>query len=380
MKNIIIILISITTFITNAQSIIVKDFKKNILERWEEDGTDKIEGIYVRSRKLVNCNGLGNCETYNYVDDDDYIISKIYLKNSTNDYLLSKVSNDSVVTLIGTMKEVIGANKYFLSSDTYYFTGLNEKRTFSIDLTNSNELIVEDIIVREGYAKATFSTKYSLVYKPNNLKKQKRKYSGTGFGLFSNGIIATNFHVIDGAETIKVRGINSDFNKTYNAKVLISDKNNDLALIQIDSNSFVALGKIPYTIKTSLADVGENVFVLGYPLRATMGDEIKLTNGITSSRSGYEGDITSYQISAPVQPGNSGGPLFDSKGNLIGIINARHEGAENASYAIKASYLINLIDALARPPSLQTVNSLTNKTLIQQVNVVKEFVYIIETE
>jgi S1-C subfamily serine protease len=204
--------------------------------------------------------------------------------------------------------------------------------------------------------------------------------SGTGFCISPNGIIVTNYHVIEGAKIIKVRGVNSDFNKTLKAKILISDKNNDLALIQIDDYGFTSLGTIPYTIKTGLAGVGESIFVLGYPLRATMGDEIKLTNGIISSRTGFQGDITSYQISAPVQPGNSGGPLFDSQGNLIGIINAKHAGAENASYAVKSSYLTGLIELLTSPPKLQTVNSLSGKTLIQQVEMVKKFVYIIETE
>jgi S1-C subfamily serine protease len=209
---------------------------------------------------------------------------------------------------------------------------------------------------------------------------KKQKSSGTGFAISSNGIIVTNFHVIDGANSIIVRGINADFNKTYKAKILLSDKNNDLALIQIDDYSFTSLGTIPYTIKTGLAGVGENIFVLGYPLRASMGDEIKLTNDIISSRTGFQGDITSYQISAPVQPGNSGGPLFDNQGNLIGIINAKHIGAENASYAVKANYLLNLIDLLPSPPKLQTVNSLTGKSLTQQVELAKKFVYIIETE
>jgi S1-C subfamily serine protease len=204
--------------------------------------------------------------------------------------------------------------------------------------------------------------------------------SGSGFGISSNGVIVTNYHVIEGFKTIKVRGINADFSKTYNAKVLVSDKNNDLALIQIEDLSFNLLGEIPFTIKTNNAGVGENIFVLGYPLRATMGDEIKLTNGIVSSRTGFQGDITTYQITAPVQPGNSGGPLFDSQGNLIGIINAKHDRAENASYAVKTSYLANMIDLLSSPPKLQTINSLTGKTLTQQVEMVKKFVFIIETE
>ena len=202
--------------------------------------------------------------------------------------------------------------------------------------------------------------------------------SGTGYAISSNGYIVTNHHVTNGANTIKVRGINGDFSKSYLAKVIIEDKNNDLSIIKIDDPSFTSLGTIPYIISSRASDVGSSVFVLGYPLRATMGDEVKLTNGIISSKSGFQGDVTSYQITAPVQPGNSGGPLFDNKGNIIGIINAKHGGAENASYAIKASYLINLIDLMPSPPKLQTVSTVAGKPLTEQDKILKKFTYIIQ--
>lgn len=251
---------------------------------------------------------------------------------------------------------------------------------YEVPKAEFKRLCVENgTIWKESY-RTTMEHQLIKIYPNGSDYKSAQRTSGSGFGISSNGIIVTNYHVIDGVKSIKVRGANSDFSKSYNAKILISDKNNDLALIQIDDYGFTSLGTIPYAIKTGLAGVGENVFVLGYPLRATMGDEIKLTNGIISSQTGFQGDITSYQISAPVQPGNSGGPLFDSQGNLIGIINAKHGGAENASYAVKTSYLRGLIELLPSPPKLQTVNSLTGKTLTQQVELVKKFVYIIETE
>lgn len=203
--------------------------------------------------------------------------------------------------------------------------------------------------------------------------------SGTGFAISSDGMIVTNFHVIEGATNIKVRGINGQFDNAYNARVINYDKNNDLAIIAISDANFKSLGKIPYTLKSN-ANVGENIFVLGYPLRATMGDEIKLTTGVISSKTGFQGDITSYQISAPVQPGNSGGPLFDSHGNIIGIINAKHTGAENVTYSVKANYLNNLIEMLENQPPIQSINSLTGKTLSQQVETAKRYVYIIEIQ
>jgi len=109
-----------------------------------------------------------------------------------------------------------------------------------------------------------------------------------------------------------------------------------------------------------------------------MGDEIKLTDGIISSKSGFKGDITSYQISAPIQPGNSGGPLFDKKGNLVGVVNAKIMGAENVSYAIKSSYLKNLFDQLPISPKLQNISSVNGKSLAEQVKAIKKFTYIIE--
>jgi len=214
----------------------------------------------------------------------------------------------------------------------------------------------------------------------NENSPKKEQASGTGFALTSYGLIVTNNHVIEGTNKISVRGINGQLGRSYNAKVVITDKKNDLAIIKIEDESFTHLDQIPYIIRSVIASTGENVFVLGYPLRSSMGDEIKLTNGIISSKSGYQGDITSYQISVPVQPGNSGGPLFDSQGKLIGIINAKLVGAENASYAVKVSFLKNLIEILDNPPTLQSINSLNGKTLPQQVEILKKFVYIIEVQ
>ena len=138
----------------------------------------------------------------------------------------------------------------------------------------------------------------------------------------------TNYHVIDGAKSITVNGINGNFNTLYHAVVVGADKVNDLALLKISDSSFTNFGSIPYSISATTSEVGEDIYVLGYPLTATMGDEIKLTTGVISSKSGFQGDVALYQVSAPIQPGNSGGPLFDKKGNVIGVVSAKHTGAE----------------------------------------------------
>ena len=205
------------------------------------------------------------------------------------------------------------------------------------------------------------------------------KWSGTGFFISKSGYIITNQHVVDGAKTIKVTSVNGNHNATYNARVEVSDKQNDLAIIKI-TDSFSAISSIPYTFKFSTSSIGENCWVLGYPLTNTMGEDIKLTNGIISSKSGFDGNIAQYQISAPVQPGNSGGPLFDNNGNLIGVVQAKHGLAENAGYAIKASYVRNLVEMLPISISYPQTNLLSGKSLPQQVELASKCVCMIICE
>lgn len=203
-----------------------------------------------------------------------------------------------------------------------------------------------------------------------------QQWSGTGFAI-GNGYIVTNHHVVEDAKTIVVKGLDGDFATEYEAEVIASDRISDLSIIAIKSPKSNSKVNLPYKVKTTLSDVGEDVFVLGYPLTATMGDEIKLTTGVVSSRSGFQGDVSLYQISAPVQPGNSGGPLFDNNGNVIGIVSAKHTGAENVGYAIKTSYLKNLMESAGVNASLPANNTISSLPLSGKVKAVKNYVYMI---
>lgn len=212
--------------------------------------------------------------------------------------------------------------------------------------------------------------------KPKSKSVAPSLWSGSGFAL-KNGYICTNYHVIEGANSIEIFGVRGDFTISHPAKVIATDKYNDLAVLKIDEDEFKGFGSIPYRVKTSIADVGEEVFVLGYPLTATMGEEIKLTTGVVSSRTGYKGDVALYQISAPIQPGNSGGPLFDSQGNLIGVVSAKHTEAENVGYAVKASYLSNLIESSIPMSILPINNQISDAPLVQKIKNLKNFVFMI---
>lgn len=201
------------------------------------------------------------------------------------------------------------------------------------------------------------------------------KYYGTAFAMDDKGHIITNYHVVKDAISIKVLITNHSKKFVY-ADIVAKDISIDLAILRINDVEFQGVAP-PYNFYQGQSRVGENVYTLGYPLKNSMGEEVKLTTGVISSKSGYQGDISSYQISVPIQPGNSGGPLINRDGEIIGIVSAVHLHAQNASYAIKSIYLSLLIDSVNKL-ELNKTNSLKGLELPDQVDQIKNFIYSIE--
>ncbi|MEZ4951249.1 MAG: serine protease [Saprospiraceae bacterium] len=194
-------------------------------------------------------------------------------------------------------------------------------------------------------------------------------------------VTAANYHVISNASEIEIEFIRNGQKQIHRTKVIQSDKLNDLAILKIDDDSFHPFINIPYNFKTNLSDVGSNVFALGYPMALSlMGSEIKFTDGKISSKTGFQNDISTYQMTTPIQPGNSGGPLFDFDGNLIGVNSAKipADVADNVSYAIKTSYLKNLIDVLPSNLKLPNDKTIMNKTLTEKIKILSDYVVLIK--
>lgn len=170
--------------------------------------------------------------------------------------------------------------------------------------------------------------------------------SGTGFFLTADGHIATNYHVVKNGNQIAVRDFEGN---TFPAKVLLTDAANDLALLKIESKS----KPIP-TVQSSYTRKGDPVFTIGFPNISLQGLASKFTEGTISSLSGIQDQPTQFQISVPIQPGNSGGPLINDSGNVVGIVVAKlsaeaalRSGStipESVNYAIKSNYLLELIN------------------------------------
>jgi S1-C subfamily serine protease len=136
--------------------------------------------------------------------------------------------------------------------------------------------------------------------------------TGSGFVVDARGYVVTNNHVAANCKAITVMLPSS---KVVSAGIVLQDKHDDLALIGISE---------PWPAAATFADyelrLGQHIVVLGYPLQPFLGPQINVTDGAVSSRTGPNGDLRTFQISAPVQPGNSGGPVLDLSGSVVGTI------------------------------------------------------------
>ena len=167
--------------------------------------------------------------------------------------------------------------------------------------------------------------------------------SGTAWAVTDNGIFVTSDHVVEYASKILI-GFKKDARE---ARVIERDKELDLVVLQIINNQ---TEYTPLPICFDQLKNGATISVMGYPLASMLGDDVRITEGIISSQTGLARDIHSYQISAAVQPGNSGGPVIDDSGCVIGVVASRLTNeiagtqVDAINFAVKSHYLKPLLE------------------------------------
>jgi len=208
-----------------------------------------------------------------------------------------------------------------------------------------------------------------LKEKEEEEEEEEDQVQGTGFLIGSKGYVITNNHVIEeSTESISV--IFPD-DKEYSAKIVSQDINNDLAILKLDEYEPNVHKFRPNLIigDSTKAKIGDKVFTIGYPSIGLMGKQPKYSEGIISSIAGMYDDPTEFQISVPIQRGNSGGPLFNLRGEVIGVTASVIRDLEGESgevqrrfqvvnYAVKSSLLKNLIQMLPKEAHPRTTSNL----------------------
>lgn len=334
------------------------DYVKDYLNSGDID--DEREGIYIQS------NG----------DDNPYLLAIVKNMESNEFWAIYLSGPGGSDWQEGNIKAIFKQARNEFNGKWYSRAGINyDNARFGFDDDST-------LWVRYG----TFLiTEYSFakIYPYARGFARERGATGTGFLLNREGYVVTNYHVIDDAQYILVRGIGGYFSQAYPYIAVLTDEENDIAILEPEV-SFLEFDDPPYDFITSEIPVGSSVFALGYPMRSAMGDEIKLTSGIISSQSGFRGSPNLYQTTASVSPGNSGGPLFGEKdGNLIGINSAYFPAANNVYYVVKIKYVLELIKnspIQVKIPNNDPSRGIFHRSsnLAELTAEIKNFVYMIE--
>ncbi len=202
-----------------------------------------------------------------------------------------------------------------------------------------------------------------------------QKSAGSSFLIDSKGYLVTNSHVINNATALVV----SNNGRDYYATTVYNDPLQDLAILKIQDQDFIAPAILPYSIRKSGAKLGEEIFTLGYPR-----NEIVYGKGYLSAQSGFHDDTLSVQITVSANPGNSGGPVFDKNGDVIGVLNSREVNADGVVFANKAVNIVKLLenmkdaDTTFRNVKLPLKNMLKGKETTQQVEQLKNCVFMVK--
>lgn len=207
---------------------------------------------------------------------------------------------------------------------------------------------------RHGQGTYTWADGSTYVVTPKTIReedspddgKMLQASSGTGFAVSYDGHIITNHHVIDACQEVKVRYKSDDIL----AKLIAFDTVNDLAILKIDTKPSSVL-----PISFSNPEILQEIYVAGFPFGEKFSTSIKMTKGIVSSLTGIGNNYSNIQIDAALQPGNSGGPVFDDKGNVVGVAVAKIDleyaieelgvVPENTNFGIKSSVVINFLES-----------------------------------
>ena len=170
--------------------------------------------------------------------------------------------------------------------------------------------------------------------------------SGSGFAVSSDGHVITNYHVIEGCQNVKIHHNGN----AIPATVVTFDTQNDLALLKGSFRPTKVLA-----LSNSRPELLEDIVVAGFPFGQILSTEVKVTRGVISSLTGIGNNFSQIQIDAALQPGNSGGPILNDKGNVVGVAVAKLDvkkaferfGAlpENVNFGIKGGIVKTILES-----------------------------------
>lgn len=295
------------------------------------------------------------CDRYNYVSSLHKVHTDLLEKKEISD---NPSRNAKVIYFWNRYKRVAalaaaiaGITVLFINLITSSFSSSDKKlMELKRELTEvKKEQHKQTAVVNKLQGKITLDP--SITYKSG----------GTGFLVDGKGLLVTNAHVVKNARYVAVENKNGE---SFNVVVVFQDAAKDIALLQINDDNFKALSTIPYSISKQGVKLAEPIYTLGYPK-----NEIVYGQGYISAKTGYNGDTLNCQIAIAANPGNSGGPVLNKNGEVIGIVSTRQAAADGVVYAVQSKHIFNALDELKlQNDSTYQKIKLPNKSLVAGLN------------
>jgi S1-C subfamily serine protease len=223
---------------------------------------------------------------------------------------------------------------------------------------------------------------YRLSQEINSIKSKVNvpaityKTGGTGFIIDAKGYLVTNAHVVSNATNIAIENRKGD---QYNARLVFEDKDRDIAILKIDDPNFKPFSSVPYAISKASAELAAPIFTLGYPR-----NDIVYGQGYLSAKTGFQGDTLSCQIEVAANSGNSGSPILNKNGEVIGVLNGRQTNADGFTFAIHSKYIFSAIEELRKKdtayarikmPVVSTIKKVNRET---QVKKIEDYIFMVK--
>ena len=212
------------------------------------------------------------------------------------------------------------------------------------------------------------STYKSLLSISKSQKIKKSQSTGSAFAINKDGILLTNHHVIDGCTAINIISNGREISVT----VLESDKELDLAVLK------AGLETTPLFISSKPLFLMQDIFVAGYPFGEKLSSSLKVTRGIVSSMTGIGSNKNLFQIDAAIQPGNSGGPIYSTDGQVVGVVVSKLNDLvmleqynalpENTGFGVKITSALTLLDFAGIPRNTYIRETLLDEDLATTVD------------
>ena len=254
---------------------------------------------------------------------------------------------------LGVLEDEKEAVKWYRKVLDEESKALNKEKFHSMSFPDINSKWYKNARTNLKWLTSKMAAKNKPNSKPKNKPKRKSKSkpgeqqpssTGTGFVVTKDGVIATAEHVVDSCNKIEVDNLE--------ASIVVADKKNDMALIKVNK-TYTDIA----SIKTRAPKLGVPVRVFGYPLSYQLSSiHVNVSSGTVNSLAGFGDDTSRFRYDASSQPGNSGGPIVNNKGRVIGVVSAVMKNdkdsdinRQNVNIGVKSSLLVNLMDSKRIP-------------------------------